>query len=217
MLLSSFLVYLFIFFDEKFLILIGYIYQITSLSFKGTLPYIKHSPIFSSKSFNVASHIQAFRQPWVDFSMLCETGSNCQLSLFPHRSLILWAHFLTPPHCSIRFPVIYQGSHKHRSVPVLVFWSWYLAVQSLSHVWLFATPWLQHARLPCPLLSPGAYSNSRLSCWWCHPTISSSVIPFSSCLQSFPAWVSSSHQVARVLELQLQHQSFQWIFRTDFL
>ena len=56
--------------------------------------------------------------------------------------------------------------------------------------------------------------------WWCHPTISSSVIPFSSCLQSFPAsgsfpWVSSSHQVAIVVELQLQ--SFQWIFRTDFL
>ena len=58
--------------------------------------------------------------------------------------------------------------------------------------------------------------------WWCHPTISSSVIPFSSCLQSFPVlgsfqWVSSSHQIAKVLEFQLQHQSFQWIFRTDFL
>ena len=52
-------------------------------------------------------------------------------------------------------------------------------------------------------------------------TISSSLVPFSSCLQSFPAsgsfqWVSSSHQVAKVLEFQLQHQSFQWIFRTDF-
>ena len=55
-----------------------------------------------------------------------------------------------------------------------------------------------------------------------HPTISSSVVPFFSCLQSFPAsglfqWVSSSHQVAKVLEFQIQHQSFQWIFRTDFL
>ena len=64
--------------------------------------------------------------------MLRETGSNCQLSLFPHRSPILWAHFPTPPHCSIRFPVIYQGSHKHGSVPVLVFWSWYLAVCSVA-------------------------------------------------------------------------------------
>ena len=46
---------------------------------------------------------------------------------------------------------------------------------------------LQHTRLPCPSPTPGAYSNSCPLCRWCHPTISSSVIPFSSCLQSFPA------------------------------
>ena len=46
---------------------------------------------------------------------------------------------------------------------------------------------LQHARPPCPSPTPGAYSNSCPSCWWYHPTISSSVVPFSSCLQSFPA------------------------------
>ena len=46
---------------------------------------------------------------------------------------------------------------------------------------------LQYARLPCPSLTPGAYSNSCPSCWWCHPTVSSSVVPFSSHLQSFPA------------------------------
>ena len=46
---------------------------------------------------------------------------------------------------------------------------------------------LQHARLPCPLLSPRVYSNSHPLSQWCHPTISSSVIPFFSCLQSFPA------------------------------
>ena len=45
----------------------------------------------------------------------------------------------------------------------------------------------QHTRPPCPSPTPGVYSNSRPSSWWCHPTISSSVIPFSSCLQSFPA------------------------------
>ena len=45
---------------------------------------------------------------------------------------------------------------------------------------------VQHARLPCPLPTPGVYSNSCPSGQWCHPTISSSVIPFSSCLQSFP-------------------------------
>ena len=46
---------------------------------------------------------------------------------------------------------------------------------------------LQHTRLPCPSPIPRAFSNSCPSCRWCHPTISSSVIPFSSCLQSFPA------------------------------
>ena len=45
----------------------------------------------------------------------------------------------------------------------------------------------QHIRLPCPLPMPGAYLNSCLSSWWCHPTISSSVVPFSSCPQSLPA------------------------------
>ena len=58
--------------------------------------------------------------------------------------------------------------------------------------------------------------------WWCHPTISSSFVPISSHLQSFPASrsfprVSSSHKVAKILEFQLQHQCFPWIFRTDFL
>ena len=47
--------------------------------------------------------------------------------------------------------------------------------------------WLQHARLPCLSPTPRACSNSCPSSWWCHPTISSSVIPFCSCLQSFPA------------------------------
>ena len=46
---------------------------------------------------------------------------------------------------------------------------------------------LHHARLPCPSPTPGAWSNSCPLSWWCHPTISFSVIPFSSCLQSFPA------------------------------
>ena len=46
---------------------------------------------------------------------------------------------------------------------------------------------LQHARVPCPSPTPGAHSNSCPSSRWCHPTISSSVVPFSSCFQSFSA------------------------------
>ena len=60
------------------------------------------------------------------------------------------------------------------------------SVQLLSHVWLFVTPWT-NARLPCPSPFPRACSDSCPLSQWCHPTISSSVIPFSSCLRSFPA------------------------------
>ena len=45
----------------------------------------------------------------------------------------------------------------------------------------------QHARLPCPSSTPGVHPNPCPSSWWCHPTISSSVVPFSSCPQTFPA------------------------------
>ena len=56
---------------------------------------------------------------------------------------------------------------------------------------------LQHTRLPCPSLSPRVCSDSRPLSWWCHPTTSSSVVPFSSCLQSFPA--SGSFPVSQFL------------------
>ena len=55
---------------------------------------------------------------------------------------------------------------------------------------------LQHSRLLCPSPSPGAYSNSCPLSRWCHPTISSSVVPFSSCPQSFPA--SGSFQMSQL-------------------
>ena len=54
---------------------------------------------------------------------------------------------------------------------------------------------LQHARPPCPSPTPEVYSNSCPLSRWCHPTISSSVVPFSSCLQSFPA--SGSFQMSQ--------------------
>ena len=73
----------------------------------------------------------------------------------------------------------------------------------------------KHSRLPCPSPTPKVCSNSCPSNRWCHPTISSSVTPppaFNlSQHQSLFKWVRSSHQTAKVL--QLQHQFFQWIFR----
>ena len=66
----------------------------------------------------------------------------------------------------------------------------------------------QHARPPCPSPTPGVHSDSHPSSEWCHPAISSSVIPFSFCPQSLPAsesfpWVNSLHEVAKVREFQL--------------
>ena len=74
---------------------------------------------------------------------------------------------------------------------------------------------LQQASFSCPLPTPGAYSNSCPSSQWCHPTISSSVVPFSSHLQFFPPSGSFKKSqffasVVKVLEFQLQHQSFQF-------
>ena len=79
---------------------------------------------------------------------------------------------------------------------------------------------LQYARFPCSSPAPRSCSNSYPWSWWCHPTILSFVVPFFFCLQSFPAsglffFFFPFHQVDKVLELQ--HQSSQWIFRTDFL
>ena len=70
-----------------------------------------------------------------------------------------------------------------------------LSVQSLSHVQLFVTPWTTAARLPSPSPTPGTCSNSCPLSRWCHPIILSSVVPFSSRLQSFPA--SGSFQMSQ--------------------
>ena len=81
---------------------------------------------------------------------------------------------------------------------------------------------LHHTRILCPSLSLKVWSNSHPLTWWCCLTVSSSVIPFPPALnlsqhQGLFQWVRSSNWVAKVLELQLQHQSFQQIFSTDFL
>ena len=73
-----------------------------------------------------------------------------------------------------------------------------VVVKSLSSVQLFVTLWSAAHRLPCPSPSPRADSNSCPSSWWCHPTISSSVIPFSSHLHSFCVRVFSNESVLHI-------------------
>ena len=95
-----------------------------------------------------------------------------------------------------------------------------VVVQLLSHIQLFGTPW-QYARLPGPSLSPEVCS---AHVHWVGDAIQPShpLSPPSPALnlsqhQGLFQLVSSSHQLAKVWELQLQHQSFQWIFRVNFL
>ena len=98
----------------------------------------------------------------------------------------------------------------------LTHWKWQWVDSLRPYEW-------QHARLLCPSLSLGICSNSCPLCQWCHPTISPSVNPFSSCPQSFSA--SESFPMSQFFPSGgqsigasvLQHQSLQWIFRVDFI
>ena len=138
----------------------------------------------------------------------CWTGMNWHRILGSHYQLI-WASILLENKlpCSQHSKVIQEKTESD-------------SVQFVSD--FLRLHGLQHARSPCPSPTPGVYSDSCPMSQWCHPTISSSVIPFSSRLnlsqhRSLSQRVGSLHQVAKILDLQLQHQSFQWIFRVDFL
>ena len=61
---------------------------------------------------------------------------------------------------------------------------------------------LQHTRLPCPSPIAGAYSNSCPSSWWCHPTISSSAVPFSSCLQQILGLINTMGASSYIVGIQ---------------
>ena len=93
-----------------------------------------------------------------------------------------------------------------------------------SHSVLYNSLWphgLQYARFPCPSPTPRAYSNLCPLSPWCHPTIWSSVAPFSSCPQSCPAsgYFPMNQLFTTLVKasvLRLQHHSFQRIFKIDF-
>ena len=100
----------------------------------------------------------------------------------------------------------------------VLYWWKFAVVQSQSHTWLLDCSGLQHTRLPCPSSSSHVCSNSCPLSQWCHQPSLPLSSPSPSALnlsqpQCLFQRVSSLHQVAKVLELQLQPRSFQWIFR----
>jgi len=143
------------------------------------------------------SHIQCFVTP-------CTAARQASLSF-----TIFWS-------CSNSCPLI-QWCH-----PTISFYVTFSSVQSFSHVWLFATPWT--AACQASLSITNAWSLLKL-------ISTKSVMPSNHLILSSPStpafnlsqhqglskWVSSLPQMTKVLEFQLQHQSFQWIFRVDFL
>ena len=117
--------------------------------------------------------------------------------------------------------ITYRKAHGHRTVSVACHLSSVQFSRSVVSDSL-QTHESQHTRPPCPSPTPGVHSDSCPSSPWCHPAISSLLTPSPpapnpSQHQSLFQWVNSSHEVAKVLEFQLQHQSIQWTHRTDLL
>ena len=107
-------------------------------------------------------------------------------------TLSLWGHFLLSH---------FSSWYKH-TLEILWVWIWTTTVKSVqfSHLVIYDFLWhhgQQNIRLPCPSSTPGACSNSCPLSQWYHPTISSTIIPFSSHVQSFPA--SGSFQISSFL------------------
>ena len=108
---------------------------------------------------------------------------------------LLWWFYFYP---KFQIPFIWLKYQDSWHFPRQIFKNFVAVVQSPSHVWFFNIPW-HHARPPCPPLSPRVCSHSCPLSNWCYLTISSSVAPFSFCLQSSPAsgsfpvsWLSAS-------------------------
>ena len=111
-------------------------------------------------------------------------------------------------------PTVKKVNMKTKSAERKIFLTSYCTVSGLVLHWLIldsvqfshsvvsASLWPhepQRTRPPCPSATPGVYPNPRPLSRWCHPTISSSIIPFSSCPQSFPAW--GSFQMSQLFTL----------------
>ena len=125
------------------------------------------------------SRVQLFATLWI---VACKAPLSMGFSRQQY-----WSRLPCPP------PWIFQTQELNPCLLCLLHWQagslpftcihvWVNSVQSLSHVWPHG---LQHTRLLCLSPTLGAFSNSSPSNLWCHPTISSSVVPFSLCFQSF--------------------------------
>ena len=171
----------------------------------------------------------SFRSYWKSLELICtvSTHRTTECSMFRKDGCQLCQSYTRLEKCVCPKEVgifnLTKGKHK---------WVWIKlrlkrtvqSVQSFSHVWLSATPWTAcstpgfpvHHQLPEPTQIHVHRVGDAIQP--SHPLVSPSRSAFNlSQHQGLFQWVGSSCQVAKVLEFQLQHQFFQWIFRTDFL
>ena len=113
--------------------------------------------------------------------------------LWKKTSLLLQSHFR-----EFRWP-------QHQMWWLILCQTWLSSVQSLNHIWLFATPWTAEHQASLSF-TISLWSNSCPLSWWCHPSISSSFFPVSSCLQSFLA--SGSFLISWLFKLWPKYWSF---------
>ena len=188
---------------------------------------------FCLLTFSLESRRHPCEQFWADFAvssseqgplviLVCITPTQSRKC---RRYIITFAQRLIHPvdgvcwgHISHQYLVPDPGSCSSSCCVLLKPSDRFSSVQSLSCVWLFLTPWITAHRPPCPspTLKPMSIelvmpSNHLILC---HPLL---LLPSISQHQGLFKWVSSSHQVVKILEFQFQHQSFQWKPRTAFL
>ena len=128
-----------------------------------------------------------------DASSIPGSGRSLGEEMAIHSSILAWRILWTEEPCRLQFmgsqrvgcdwACTHTHTHTHTRISIVHLLLFNCSVMS-DYLWPHR---LKHARLPCPSPSPRDCLNSYPSSWWCHPTISSSVVPFSSCLQSFPA------------------------------
>ena len=167
------------------------------------LPFIGQFHSVLSKDMEELCHLGliAFFQPGVVIIWyILRSHTLLYLNLLNITAATYWATMRCTTRGRCFQPFLYSLQSIHHSVS-------FRSVQSLSRVRLFATPWIA-ARQASLSITNSPSSNSCPSSRWCHPDISSSVVPFSSCPKSLPAsesfqWANSSHEVAKVLEFQL--------------
>ena len=163
--------------------------------------------------------------------------SACLLMTFVYLSLVPVTNSW-PSHHAVKTLSIVSGSLSSQALSewyqsLKLFWTIHqhllsmrpwedVVVQLLSHIWLFVISWTAACRPFCPSPSSWLWLSSCPLNWWCHQPSHPLLSPCPPALslsqqQGLFQWVHSLHQVAKILEHQLKHQSFQWVFRFDFL